>query len=162
MSLNSSLYSSLNSFFALRRCVVSTVTSLETGFPSKVDIGNYVSIGPGSVLTSCTVGNHVIIGEGSSIGEGSVIESVVVIEPGSVVPPNTFIPGGQKWGGNPIQYIEDLGEHASEDIQAHAKQVSLLADDHFDEYLPYGNAYKHLEEVVADVPLEEGVEKEKA
>jgi len=138
------------------RCVVSTVPSLETGFPSKVDVGNYVSVGPGSVLTSCTIGDHVIVGEGTSIGEGSVISSVCVLEPGSVVPPNTFIPGGQKWGGNPISYISDLGGHADEDIQAHAKQISLLAEDHFDEYLPYGNAYKHLEEVVEDAPIEGG------
>ncbi|GMI01043.1 hypothetical protein TrST_g9308 [Triparma strigata] len=130
------------------RCVISTIPKLTTGFPSTVTLGNYVSVGPNSVLTSCTIGDNVIIGEGTVIGSGSVISSNVILEPGTIVPEYSFIPGDQKWGGNPASYIEDLSEHATDDIQGHAKQVQLLAEDHFEEYLPYGNAYRHLEEVV--------------
>ena len=80
------------------------------------------------------------------IGAGTVIESTITLDPGTIVPPNSYIPSNQRWGGNPAAFIENVdGEDANKD---HARQISLLADDHFDEFLPYGSEHKHLEEIL--------------
>lgn len=42
----------------LDRAVLSTVTKpgVDNGFPSDLNIGSYVTVGQGSILTSCTIG----------------------------------------------------------------------------------------------------------
>ena len=52
------------------RVVINTVPELESGFSPVVEIGSYVSIGHGSVLTSCVVESFVSIGQGCIIPEG--------------------------------------------------------------------------------------------
>jgi carbonic anhydrase/acetyltransferase-like protein (isoleucine patch superfamily) len=132
------------------RCVINTVPTISTGFPSLVDVGNWTSIGAGSVLTSCTVGNKCDIGEGCVIGEGAVVSDNVVLLAGTIVPEGAYIPANTKWGGNPAAKIADLDDHDAEHAVEHAENVCYVAEDHIKEYLPVGNAYKHLEEVVEE------------
>ena len=40
--------------------------------------------------------------------EGAKISDDVMIGPNSVVPPGRFIPTGQLWAGNPVQFIRNL------------------------------------------------------
>jgi carbonic anhydrase/acetyltransferase-like protein (isoleucine patch superfamily) len=47
------------------RAVISCTSEVETGFSADVDIGNFVTIGHGAVLTSCTIGDETLIGQGS-------------------------------------------------------------------------------------------------
>lgn len=133
------------------RAVVSTVspktTTLKTGFSPVCSIGHYVSVGAGSVLTSCTIQDLVEIGEKCIIGEGAVVESNVILEPGTVVPEYTKIPAGQRWGGNPAVFIEELDDEAKGHIQSHAEKTALKAQEHLVEFLPVGNTYVHLEEL---------------
>ena len=82
------------------RAVITTVSKLESGFPSDVDIGDYVTIGQGSVLTSCVIGNKVSVGAGAIIQEGAVVEDNSIVAAGSVVLADTLIPSGQLWAGN--------------------------------------------------------------
>ena len=79
--------------------------------------------------------------------EGSVVESNVILEPGTVVPAYSKIPSGQRWGGNPAAYIEDLDDEAKDHIQGHAEHISILSAEHLEEFLPIGNTYVHLEEL---------------
>lgn len=133
------------------RAVVTTlspkVQTLKSGFPPVCHIGHYVSVGAGSILTSCRIEDLVEIGEKCVIGEGAVVESNVVLEPGTVVAPYTKIPSGQKWGGNPAQFIEDLDDEAKGHIQSHAEKTATQAAEHIVEFLPIGNTYVHLEEL---------------
>ena len=123
------------------------VESLQTGFPPVCNVGHYCSIGAGSVLVSCVVQDLVDIGERCTIMEGSVIESNVVLEPGTVVPAYTRIPSGQKWGGVPATFIEELDGEAKDHIKDKAIKISLTAAEHLEEFLPMGNTYIHLEEL---------------
>jgi len=133
------------------RAVVSTlspkVQTLKSGFPPVCHIGHYVSVGAGSMLTSCRIEDLVEIGEKCVIGEGAVVESNVVLDPGTVVSPYTRIPSGQRWGGNPAQFVEELDEEAKGHIQSHAEATALQAAEHIVEFLPIGNTYVHLEEL---------------
>ena len=124
------------------------VTELEeSGFPPDTHIGHYVTIGSGCVLKSCRVDNMVSIGDKCTILEGSLIESHVILEPGTVVLPYQRIPSGQKWAGNPAQYVADLTDNEKESMQGRALKVHAEAKEHLEEFLPYGYSYVHLEEV---------------
>lgn len=133
------------------RAVVNTLPAktetLESGFPPVCNIGHYVSVGAGSVLVSCEVQDLVDIGERCTIMEGAVVEKNVVLEPGTVVPAYTRIPSGQKWGGSPAAFIEELNGEAKDNIKAKAEKIHLTAYEHSVEFLPIGNTYVHLEEL---------------
>jgi len=129
------------------RVVVNTVSKLESGFPSTCKIGHYVSVGAGSILISCRVDDIVEIGEKCTIMEGALVETKTILEPGTVVPPYARIPSGQRWGGNPASYIRDLAEGEADSIRAKAEHIQGQAWEHLTEFLPYGNTYKHLEEL---------------
>jgi len=54
-----------------------------------------VTIGHGALITSCTIGNRVLIGQGAIIQEGSDIGNNAIIAAGAVVlPGNLFVFGG--------------------------------------------------------------------
>eukprot|EP00979_Chaetoceros_neogracilis_P001687 scaffold305_cov267-Chaetoceros_neogracile.AAC.4 len=55
---------------------------------------------------------------------------------GPVVPPYTKIPSGQKRGGNPAIFIEDLDDDAKVHIQGHAEKTALKAAGKFLKCLP--------------------------
>ena len=85
------------------RAVIETVSTLESGFPASVTVGDYTSVGAGSCLKSCVVEHTVDIGEGCVIDQGAVVQNTVVLEPGSVVPAGALITSGGRWAGNPAQ-----------------------------------------------------------
>lgn len=123
------------------------VETLDSGFPPVCHVGHYVSVGAGSVLVSCRVEDLVDIGERCTIMEGSVVETQVILEPGTVVPPYARIPSGQRWGGNPATFIEELDDEAKDGIEAKAAKIHLQASEHLVEFLPIGNTYVQLEEL---------------
>ena len=129
------------------RAVVSTVANLDSGFPADVDIGDFVTVGHGAMLTSCTIGNHVLIGQGAIIQEGSVVENNSIVAAGAVVLPDTLIPSGQLWAGNPAVYIRDVTEDEVENFEKQAKNYSVLAKEHSDEFLPFGTVYQEAEKL---------------
>ncbi len=88
--------------------MISTVTTLDNGYPSDVVIGSEVTIGHGALISSCTIGDRVLIGQGAVIQEGCDIGQDVIIAAGSVLLPNMLVPSGQLWAGNPAKYIRDV------------------------------------------------------
>lgn len=127
------------------RAVVTCTSELESGFPADVDIGNYVTVGSGAVLTSCIIQDETSIGMNAIVQEGSVIEKNVVVAPGSVVAPGTLIPSGQLWAGNPAQFVRNLTEDEKKNLELVADNYAILAAEHKDEFLPYGTLYQHAE-----------------
>lgn len=114
-------------------------------FPSRVKIGNYVSIGGGTVIAGdCELGNFVKIGEAVKFDVGVVVGDGASVESGSLVPRGTYIPPGENWGGDPLKYVGPSDEGAN---QNYAEQMEVIRDDHIHEFLPFGAAYQHLEEL---------------
>lgn len=124
-----------------------TTSTLKSGFTPTCHVGHYVSIGSGSTLTSCRVEDLVEVGEKCTICEGAVVESNVILEPGTVVPAYARIPSGQRWGGNPAVFIENLDDEAKDHIKSHAESVGEQAQEHLVEFLPIGNTYIQLEDL---------------
>ena len=125
-----------------------SVTELEeSGFTPDTHVGHYVTVGSGCVLKSCRIDDMVIIGDKCTILEGALVENHAVLEPGTVVLPYQRIPSGQKWGGNPAQFVADLTADEKEAIQGVALKIHDQAKEHLTEFLPIGNTYVHLEEL---------------
>lgn len=120
---------------------------LDSGFPPVCHIGHYVSVGAGSVLKSCYIDDIVDIGDKCTIMEGALVEKESILEPGSVVPAYARIPAGQRWGGNPAQFIAELNGEEKAGIKEKAEKIHSSATEHILEFLPIGNTYVHLEEL---------------
>ena len=122
------------------RAVIETVSTLESGFPASVTVGDYTSVGAGSCLKSCVVEHTVDIGEGCVIDQGAVVQNTVVLEPGSVVPAGALITSGGRWAGNPAQLIASLPEEAAAEIVAKAEGKRVEAEAAHAEYDPPAGA----------------------
>jgi hypothetical protein len=56
---------------------------------------------------------------------------------GPVVPPYTKIPSGQKRGGNPAIFIEDLDDEAKVHIQGHVRKLLTLVRSNVNDNTKY-------------------------
>ena len=131
------------------RAVLSTTKSLASGFPATLHLGNYVSIGHGSVLKSCTGEDASTVGMGCVLEEGSLVESNSILEAGSVLPAGARVPSGQVWGGSPAAYVRDVADGEADGIVKQAQAQADSAAEHAHEFLPYGTAYLDAERIRA-------------
>lgn len=131
------------------RTVIHAARSSPTGLSAATSIGNYVTVGPGSLLRSCTVQDEVVIGERCVLLEGSLVEKTAVLAPGAVVPPGRLIPSGQLWAGNPARYVRDLTKDEKAEIKPLAESVFRAMDLNKDEQMEESIAYLEAEKVRA-------------
>lgn len=127
------------------RAVVHTAKSTEGHVAAATKIGNYVLVGPGALLQSCTVEDYAVIGAGAIVMEGALVEKHAKLEDGAVVHPGRRVPAGQVWAGNPAQYVRDVSKTEIASAEAHAEEVADNAAQHAHEFLPHGSAYLQAE-----------------
>jgi gamma-carbonic anhydrase len=120
---------------------------LRTEFPPDCVVGHYVRVGAGCILKSCRIDDLCTIRDKCTILEGSYIESNVILEAGTTVLPYQRIPAGQRWGGNPAQFISNVTYEEMDAFKNKALHVHEMAKDHIVEFLPHGFSYIHLEEL---------------
>lgn len=121
---------------------------LPSSFPrhsAATRIGQYVTIGTCSSISSAVVEDNVLVGARSVLGSGSYVEANAALEAGTVVEPGQLIPSGQLWGGNPARYVRDLDGNEVLEIQTIAKNVYGVAADHADQQTPWGLDYVQAE-----------------
>lgn len=100
------------------------------GFP--VLIGRNVTIGHGSVIHGCTIGNGALIGSGSVILDGAVIGARTLVAAGSVVLPGTEFPDEVLVAGSPARVRRELtGPELVTFAQPH-QIYQQLSDGHAD------------------------------
>eukprot|EP00162_Nutomonas_longa_P004525 comp15259_c0_seq1/m.22983 comp15259_c0_seq1/g.22983 ORF comp15259_c0_seq1/g.22983 comp15259_c0_seq1/m.22983 type:complete len:288 (+) comp15259_c0_seq1:102-965(+) len=121
--------------------VLNSQLRVATGTDPRLSIGNYVTIGSGSVLSACTVHSHSYIGLKTIICDGAIVEPESVVASNSVVPSGKIIPSGEVWGGNPIGFIRKLGGNEKLYFQRYAMMYFSLAWDHMEQFLPLNKAY---------------------
>jgi len=73
-------------------------------------IGDFVTIGPRSVISAAQIGSCVDIGEDCVISKRCVVKENSMILPGTVLPPDTVVPPLTVFGGSPGHYLGDLPE----------------------------------------------------
>lgn len=108
-------------------------------------IGQYVTVGTCTSISSAVVEDNVLVGARCVLGSGSYIEANAALEAGTVVEPGQLIPSGQLWGGNPARYVRDLDGNEVLEIQTIAKNAYGVAADHADQQTPWGLDYVQAE-----------------
>ena len=84
------------------------VHNSQGAFAPEVKIGNYVTIGHGALLNSCTIGDNCLIGQGSVVQEGCEVRSNSMVAAGAVLLADTVVESNQLWGGNPAVFLRDV------------------------------------------------------
>ena len=127
------------------RSVLLTSKDNPNGLAAGCEVGDYVTIGQGSMLQACKVEGFSMIGMGAVVGEGSVVEEHSIVGPGSVVAPGTLVPSGEYWAGNPAKFVRKIDADEKAYIQASAEKYYATTEQHKEEFLPYGTGYVELE-----------------
>ncbi|CEQ40741.1 SPOSA6832_02372 [Sporobolomyces salmonicolor] len=102
----------------LRPCY-KTYKGVFSYYPMK--IGDYVSIGPGSVVEAASIGTGVEIGKGCIVGPLAILKDYSRIADGAVVGAGTIVPSLTEWSGSPARPTAQLPESTPELVEAKAK-----------------------------------------
>lgn len=103
---------------------------LTTAPSSSLAIGKNVTIGHGALLTSCSVGDDVLIGQGAIVQEGAKVEGKCIVAAGAVVLPSTLVPTGQLWAGNPAKFVRNVTPEEAKGFEKSASAYASLAAEH--------------------------------
>jgi carbonic anhydrase/acetyltransferase-like protein (isoleucine patch superfamily) len=75
---------------------------------NKCIVGNYVTLGHGSILHTCTIKDYAVIGMGAIVSDFAVVGEWCAIGEGCVVKSNQEIPDGKIAVGVPAKIIGDV------------------------------------------------------
>ncbi|OQX85989.1 MAG: hypothetical protein B6D63_01030 [Candidatus Latescibacteria bacterium 4484_7] len=124
----------IGSYTNIQDCCVLHVT---TGGPD-LAIGNYVTVGHGAILHSCTIEDACLIGMGATILDGAKIGTGSIVAAGSVVLENTVVPPHSLVAGVPAAVKKELGEKSKDQLIKQAVHYHEVAMD----YLKLGTSGK--------------------
>jgi len=108
------------------------VTSPHADMPEgyAVEVGDNVTVGHRVILHGCTVGDHCLVGMGSTIMDGAVLEPFVLLGAGSLVSPGKVLEGGYLWLGSPVRKVRPLSEDERKWIEYSAQHYVDLKKKH--------------------------------
>jgi carbonic anhydrase/acetyltransferase-like protein (isoleucine patch superfamily) len=129
------------------KCVLHAASTAPTGLSAETLIGKYCTVGSFSTLRSCTVEDESVVGQRCVLMEGSLVEMNSMLGSGSVLPPGRRVPAGELWAGNPARFVRMLTNDEILAIPKLADGLRELAQEHMQEYLPYGTAYLEVEKL---------------
>lgn len=73
-----------------------------------VEIGEYVTVGHGAILHSCTIGSNTLIGMGAIVLDKVVIGTNCLIGAGALLTPGMIIPDNSMVLGSPAKVIKEV------------------------------------------------------
>jgi carbonic anhydrase/acetyltransferase-like protein (isoleucine patch superfamily) len=95
-----------------------------------VVVGDNVTVGHKVILHGCTVGDHCLVGMGSTIMDGAVLEPFVLLGAGSLVSPNKVLESGYLWLGTPVRKVRPLSDEERKWIEHSAQHYVDLKNRH--------------------------------
>lgn len=98
-----------------------------------VFVGDNVTVGHRVILHGCNIGDHCLIGMGSTVMDGVVIEPNVLLGAGSLVSPGKVLEGGYLWLGSPVRKVRPLSDEERKWIDYSAKHYVELKNKHMRE-----------------------------
>ncbi|AHV97636.1 MULTISPECIES: gamma carbonic anhydrase family protein [Paenibacillus] len=104
-------------------------------------IGDNNTIGHGSILHNCTIGNNNVIGMNAVVLDGAVIQNENVIAAGSVITGNTRIEDRQLFTGSPGQFKKELSGSSLWWVQE-SSNVYLKLVEQYDSRYKYHSSLK--------------------
>lgn len=94
---------------------------------SPICIGEYVTVGHGSILHGCVIGNHTLIGMGSTIMDGAEIGEETIIGASSLITSGKNIPSGVLCMGSPAKVIRELTEEEKKSLMDSAEEYIKIS-----------------------------------
>lgn len=91
-----------------------------------VRIGDYVSIGHGSIIHGAEIGDASLVGIGCLLLNGSKVGKQCMVAPGSVVTENLTMPPGSLVAGRPAQVVRQLVSKEIDSIRQNAMEYKAL------------------------------------
>jgi len=98
-----------------------------------VFVGDGVTVGHRVILHGCEIGDHCLIGMGSTVMDGAVIEPYVLLGAGSLVSPGKVLEGGFLWLGSPVRKVRPLTDDERKWIDMSAEHYVELKNTHLNE-----------------------------
>lgn len=95
-----------------------------------LSIGAQVTIGHQCLLHGCEIGDHCLIGMGSTVMDRAVIERDVIIGAGSLVTPGKRLESGFLYAGSPARKVRPLKDTEAEYIEYSYKHYCDLKERH--------------------------------
>lgn len=97
-----------------------------------VEVGDNVTVGHKVILHGCKVGDHCLVGMGSTIMDGAVLEPYVLLGAGSLVSPGKVLEGGYLWLGSPVRKVRPLSDNERQWIKYSAQHYVDLKNCHLE------------------------------
>lgn len=104
------------------------VIHVNSGMPTH--IGNQVTVGHGSIVHACTIGDYVLVGMGSIILDEAVIGEESLVAAGALVTPRKQFPPRSLIVGSPAKAIRTLTDEEVEQIRENARHYQQLGRDY--------------------------------
>jgi len=98
------------------------------GYPTL--IGADVTLGHGTIIHACTIGDACLIGMGAIILDGAVIEPNAFVAAGAVVGPGKRVGSGTLWVGNPARPARALSDKDIEGLLYSAQHYVRIKDQY--------------------------------
>ncbi len=93
-------------------------------------IGSDVTIGHGTIIHACTIGDFCLIGMGACILDGAIVRMHGFVGAGAVVGPGKVVGEGELWVGNPARLVRRLSEKEVESLHYSAAHYVRLKDQY--------------------------------
>jgi carbonic anhydrase/acetyltransferase-like protein (isoleucine patch superfamily) len=100
----------------------------QAGYPTL--IGADVTVGHGTILHACTIGDRCLIGMGACILDGAKVEVHGFVGAGAVVGPGKTVGEGELWLGNPARFVRRLSDMEIESLLYSAQHYVRLKDQY--------------------------------
>lgn len=94
------------------------------GFP--LVVGDDVTVGHGTILHACTVGDACLIGMHATVMDGAIVQSRAMVGAGALVAPGKVVREGELWLGNPARCVRKLSDEEIEKLYYSAQQYVEL------------------------------------
>lgn len=120
----------------MAKIVIGSHTSIQdntvghtTGGLSELHVGSRVTVGHGTILHGCLIGNDCLIGMGAIVMDNAVIPDWTLVGAGSLVPPDKKYPSGVLLLGRPAKVARELtAEERDRITQSWKIYVALSAE----------------------------------
>ena len=99
-------------------------------YDKPVVIGKGVTVGHNATLHGCRIGDHSLIGVGSTVLDGAQIGDCVLIGAGSLVTPGSNIPSNSLVIGSPAKVKRELTEDEINGMKKNSSVYVELAKEH--------------------------------
>ena len=100
----------------------------QSGHPTL--IGEDVTVGHGTIIHACTIGDRCLIGMGACILDGANVATHGFIGAGAIVGPNKRVGEGELWLGNPARFVRRLSDQEIESLLYSAQHYVRLKDQY--------------------------------